>query len=132
LNDHPGHVRSDEAKRPFPEIFALAVAGRTAAEPLRTRSQATAASALLSWARVYRPTGNPIDEWFFVPLFQAADLVAWLLPAGEAATLVAWTRAFGISGDPFLRRPAQEEPVAGEQLDGAPPADPVRGSHRGR
>jgi hypothetical protein len=31
LNGHPGHVRSDEAKKPFGPIFALAVASRTAA-----------------------------------------------------------------------------------------------------
>lgn len=55
LNDHPGHVRSDRAKESFPAIFALAAAAVTAAEPLRSRSRATAAAALLAWARVYRP-----------------------------------------------------------------------------
>ena len=55
LNEHPGHVRSDEAKKDFPAIFALAVVGRTGPEPLRARSRATAAAALLAWARAYRP-----------------------------------------------------------------------------
>jgi len=57
-------------------IFALAVASRTAAEPLRGMSLRTAAAALLAWAEVYRPTGNPIDGGFFLPLLQAADLAA--------------------------------------------------------
>ncbi|MGB6458193.1 MAG: hypothetical protein WBH47_27275 [Streptosporangiaceae bacterium] len=60
LNGHPGHVRSDEAKRPFGAIFALAIASQTATEPLRSLSLHTAAAALLAWARVYSPTGHPI------------------------------------------------------------------------
>jgi hypothetical protein len=68
--------RLEWAKRPFGPIFALAVASRTAAEPLRALSLGTAAAALRAWAGVYRPTGNPIDEWFFLPLMQAADLIA--------------------------------------------------------
>jgi hypothetical protein len=99
LNHHPGHVRSDRAKQNFQGIFALAVAGRCAREPLRAHSRATAASALLSWAQVYRPSGNPIDEWFFVPLLQAVDLVARSLPPGEQTTLLNWAADFAISGD---------------------------------
>ncbi len=106
LNQHPGHVRSDRAKQNFPAIFALAVAGCFAREPLREHSRATAASALSSWAGVYRPTGNPIDEWFFVPLLQAVDLVAWRLPPGEQASLLNWAHAFAISGDRFYERKA--------------------------
>jgi len=101
LNDHPGHVRSDRAKRNFPAIFALAVTGYRGREPLRTHSRATAGTALLSWAGVYRPTGNPIDEWFFVPLLQAVDLVAWSLPPGDRDALLGWAQAFATSGDRF-------------------------------
>jgi hypothetical protein len=39
INAHPGHVRSDEAKRPFGAIFALAVASRTAATAAAARQQ---------------------------------------------------------------------------------------------
>ena len=106
LNHHPGHVRSDRAKQNFPGIFALAVAGRCAREPLRTHSRAAAASALLCWAQVYRPSGNPIDEWFFVPLLQAVDLVAWSLPPAEQATLLNWAGDFAISGDRFYETKA--------------------------
>ncbi|HTZ24464.1 MAG TPA: hypothetical protein VMC83_10765 [Streptosporangiaceae bacterium] len=106
LNGHPGHVRSGRAKQNFPAIFALAVAGYRAREPLRTHSRDTAASALLSWAEVYRPTGNPVDEWFFVPLLQAADLVAWSLPPGGHKTLRDWAQAFATSGDRFYDRKA--------------------------
>jgi hypothetical protein len=101
LNSHPGHVRSDEAKRPFGAIFALAVASQTAAEPLRTESLRTAAAALLAWARVYPPTGNPIDEWFFVPLFQAADLVAADLAVTDRRMLLDWVSEFAHAGDRF-------------------------------
>jgi hypothetical protein len=107
LNHHPGHVRSDRAKQNFQGIFALAVAGRCAREPLRTHSRATAATALLSWAQVYRPSGNPIDEWFFVPLLQAVDLVAWSLPPGEQTTLLNWAGDFAISGDRFYEPKAE-------------------------
>jgi hypothetical protein len=111
LNDHPGHVRSDRAKANFPGIFALAVAAGSAREPLRAHSRATAASALLSWARVYRPTGNPVDEWFFVPLLQAVDIVAGSLPPGEESALRQWAQAFVISGDRFYERVRDRNPV---------------------
>jgi Protein of unknown function (DUF3303) len=104
LNGHPGHVRSDEAKREFPAIFALAVAGRYAAGPLRSDSRAAVIPALLSWAKVYMPTGHPIDEWFFVPLMQAADLVAEAMPPGERAVLLGWVREFALGGDRFYER----------------------------
>lgn len=108
LNTHPGHLRSDEAKRSFPAIFALAAAGRTAPEPLRTRSIDVARSALRAWAEVYRPTGNPIDEWFFVPVLQAVDLVAGTAPADGDGALRRWAGAFASSGDGFYRgKPAR-------------------------
>lgn len=101
LNGHPGHVRSDEAKRPFGPIFALAVASRTAAEPLRTLSLGTAAAALRAWAGVYRPSGNPIDEWFFLPLMQAADLIAPDLDPAERRAVLDWVAEFAVAGDAF-------------------------------
>jgi hypothetical protein len=67
-----------------------------------------AVSALLSWARVYRPTGNPIDEWYFVPLLQSIDLLAESLTSQEESILVEWSQAFAISGDRFFEsRPAK-------------------------
>jgi hypothetical protein len=108
LNGHPGHVRSDEAKLPFPKIFALAVASCTAAEPLASNSLATAASALLAWARVYTATGNPIDEWFFLPLLDAIDLVAGSLQPDDEALLMRWVATFLISGDRFYSRLASQ------------------------
>jgi hypothetical protein len=111
LNGHPGHVRSDLAKKNFQGIFALAVAGRCAREPLGSHSRATAAAALLSWAQVYRPSGNPVDEWFFLPLLQAVDLVTWSLPPGEQATLLNWAGDFAISGDRFYEGKAERNSV---------------------
>jgi alginate lyase len=102
LNGHPGHIRSDEAKRPFGAIFALAVASRTAAEPLRGDSLRTAVAALLAWAQTYRPEGNPIDEWFFIPLLQAADLIAPGLDPADRRTVLDWVAEFAVAGDAFF------------------------------
>jgi hypothetical protein len=109
LNGHPGHVRSDLAKRPFGAIFALAVASQTAAEPLRSGSLRTAAAALLAWARVYPPSGNPIDEWFFLPLLQAADLIAADLGAADQRILLDWVGEFAVAGDRFYQRKADRD-----------------------
>ena len=110
LNGHPGHVRSDEAKKDFPAIFALAVTGFRGQEALRSRSRAAAVSALISWAEVYRPTGNPVDEWFFVPLLQAADLVAGSLSPGNEAALRNWAGDFAACGDGFYAGRAARNP----------------------
>lgn len=101
LNSHPGHIRSDAAKKPFGAIFALAVASRTAAEPLRTDSLHTAAAALLAWTQVYPPTGNPINERFFTPLFQAADLIAADLSPADRRAVLDWVGEFAVAGDRF-------------------------------
>ena len=111
LNGHPGHVRSDEAKRPFGAIFALAVASRTAAEPLRTESLRTATAALLAWATVYRPTGNPIDEWFFIPLLQAADLIAPAMDPAPGRTVLDWVAEFATAGDAFFAAKRDRNPA---------------------
>ncbi len=109
LNQHPGHIQSDRAKADFPVIFALVVAGYSAAEPFRFRGQAVAGAALRAWARVYRPTGNPIDEWFFVPLLQAVDLAAEFLGAADETGLLRWVDGFASSGARFYdRRPAAD------------------------
>ena len=111
LNGHPGHVRSDQAKQPFGAIFSLAVASQTAAEPLRSASLHTAVAALLAWARVYPPTGNPIDEWFFVPLLRAADLIAAGLDAADRRVLLGWVAEFAIAGDRFYAAKTHRNPA---------------------
>jgi len=111
LSRHPGRVRSEEAKRPFGPIFALAVASRTAAEPLRGDSLRAAAAALTAWAAVYRPAGNPVDEWFFVPLLQAADLVAPALDPGARQAVLDWVTAFAVAGDAFFAAKGDQNPA---------------------
>jgi hypothetical protein len=106
LSRDPGRVRSNQAKANFAGIFALAVTAATATEPLRSHSRDAALAALHAWARVYRPTGNPIDEWFFVPLLQAVDLVA----DTEHEDLRAWARDFAKSGDRFYAGRGERNP----------------------
>lgn len=101
LNRDPAHQASDRAKASFPLIFDFAVCARTAAEPLRGQCLDKAKSALLAWAHVYRPSGNPIDERFFAPMLQAVDLLVPVLPSAPAGRLLAWARAFATAGDAF-------------------------------
>jgi len=101
LNQDPRHVESDRAKENFPAIFDLALCARLAQEPLRTQCLNKAASALTAWAQTYRPTGHPINEGIFVPLFQAIDLVAPRLPPDKSRVLIDWVRAFVVAGDKF-------------------------------
>ena len=109
LNRDPAHQASDRAKASFPLIFDFAVCARTAAEPLREQCMDKAKSALLAWARVYRPSGNPIDERFFAPMLQAVDLLVPVLPSAPARRLLGWTRAFAAAGDGFYAsRPAAD------------------------
>ena len=110
LSRDPGRVRTGEAKRPFGAIFALAVASRTAAEPLRGESQRTAAAALLAWAGVYRPSGNPVDEWFFVPMPQAADLIGPGLDPASRRAVLDWAAEFAFAGDEFFAAKRERNP----------------------
>jgi hypothetical protein len=111
LQQDPGRIRTNDAKKPFGAIFALAVASRTAAEPLRSASRRTATAALLAWARTYRPTGNPIDEWFFVPLLQAADLITPDIAPAERSVLLHWVTQFAISADAFFAAKGDRNPA---------------------
>ncbi len=97
----PAHQETDRAKANFPIIFDLAVCARVAAEPLRTKCLTKASSALLEWAQVYKPTGNPIDEARFWPLFLATDLVVPRLDSGDRGALLAWIHSFATAGDEF-------------------------------
>lgn len=101
LTQDPRHVESDKAKGNFPAIFDLAICARVAQEPLRTQCLDKATSALLAWAQTYQPTGNPIDEGNFTPLFQSIDLVAPKLPTEKSRVLEDWLRSFVIAGDNF-------------------------------
>jgi hypothetical protein len=109
LNSDRAHQAADHVKAGFPAIFDLAVCARLAVEPLRGRCLDKAGAVLLAWADVYRPSGNPIDERFFVPVLQAVDLVGPILPSDRWAALLRWTRAFATAGDAFYdRRPPND------------------------
>lgn len=101
LNRDPAHQASDRAKESFPAIFDLAVCARTAQEPLRAECLTKASSELTAWAHTYRATGNPINEEFMVPLFQAVDLIAPQLQPDQAKQLIDWVRTFADKGDEY-------------------------------
>lgn len=56
---------------------------------------------MLAWSHAYRPTGNPINERFFVPLLQVVDLIAADLRAADLRALLDWAGEFAIAGDRF-------------------------------
>jgi hypothetical protein len=102
LNGHPGHVRSDQAKEPFGAIFALAVASRTAAEPLRSQSLRTSAAALLAWAGVYRRTYDFVQrDALHYHLAALQPLVELMLCTPDLVS--AAVRSAVLSGIDFLR-----------------------------
>ncbi len=106
LNKDPAHQESDRAKHNFAQIFDLAVCARTAPEPLRSQCRAKASFALLAWARTYQSSGNPVDDSFFLPIFQAVDLIIPVLSSADALTLRNWIRSFATAGDQFYAKKA--------------------------
>jgi len=106
LNKDPAHQEADRAKQNFPKIFDLAIAARTSPEPLRSQCKAKAASALLAWARTYQPSGNPIDDSYFLPIFQAVDLMVPIMNHADAQTLLEWIDSFAVAGDQFYAQKA--------------------------
>jgi hypothetical protein len=47
------------------------------------------------------PTGNPINENPFLPLFQAIDIASPMLAAADRDVLLSWVRKFILNGDSF-------------------------------
>jgi hypothetical protein len=101
LNRDPAHQASDRAKADFNAIFDLAVCARTAQEPLRTQCLGKVSSELTAWAKTYRATGDPINDAYLVPLFQAIDLAAPQLSPDMSQSLIAWVRSVAVKGDDY-------------------------------
>lgn len=109
LNRDPAHQAADRVKATFPTILNLALAARLGPEALRGPALDKVSRILLAWSATYRPSGNPIDERFFLPLFLALDLVLPLQPRGVQLPLRSWLRDFSTAGDRFYaRRPPED------------------------
>lgn len=109
LNSDPAHRAASQVKASFPSLLNLALAARFGPDDLRQPALAKLSSILLAWSAAYRPTGNPIDERFFLLLFLALDLVLPLLPATARFALRTWLRDFVTAGDRFYaRRPGND------------------------
>jgi hypothetical protein len=109
LNSDPAHQAADKVKATFPTLLNLALAARLGPDSAKGPALAKLSRILLAWSATYRPTGNPIDERFFLPLFLALDLVLPLLPDTEQVALRSWLRGFVSAGDRFYaRRPGSD------------------------
>ena len=109
LNSDPAHRAAGRVKASFPTILNLALAARLGPDDVRGPALEKVSRILLAWSGAYRPTGNPIDERFFLPLFLAADLVLPMLPGTARLVLRSWLRDFVAAGDRFYaRRPAND------------------------
>lgn len=109
LNSDPAHQAADRVKATFPMIFKLALAARLGPEAVRGPALANVSRILLAWSATYRPTGNPIDERFFLPLFLALDIVLPLQPRVAQLAMRSWLEDFVSAGDRFYaRRPAND------------------------
>lgn len=94
LASDPRKQKSGAVVRRFDEVFSWAVAARLGPPALQAQAQQAAVSTLMSWAGKYKPTGNPINEKNFLPLFQAADLVMPLMSAPQQAVVRKWMGSF--------------------------------------
>lgn len=109
LNSDPVHQAADRVKATFPALLHLALAARLGPGSLQNPALAKVSRVLLAWSATYRPTGNPIDERFFLPLFLALDLVLPLQPRVAQVALRSWMRDFVAAGDRFYaRRPSND------------------------
>ncbi|WP_188967836.1 hypothetical protein [Neoroseomonas lacus] len=109
LNSDPAHRAAGRVKATFPTLLNLALAARLGPDDVRGPAFAKVSRILLAWSGAYRPSGNPIDERFFLLLFLAADLVLPVMPGTARLVLRSWLRDFVAAGDRFYaRRPAND------------------------
>ncbi|WP_211868402.1 hypothetical protein [Neoroseomonas terrae] len=109
LNSDPARRAAGQVKASFPMLLNLALAARLGPDGLRRPALAKISDILLAWLAAYRPTGNPIDERFFLLLFLSIDLVLPSLPGTARFALRTWLRDFVTAGDRFFaRRPRND------------------------
>lgn len=101
LPSDPRYKASDEAVRSVDRVYQWAMCGRVAAEPLASRCREKAERAIDAWAYTYRPSGNPINDMYLVPVIQATDLLLPIATPERQLTWTAWCSEFARAGDKF-------------------------------
>ena len=102
LNTDPGWNTSYLAKKNIPMFLKLAVCARNEKDPVQREScLQTAKFGLMTWAEVYKPNGDPINEAIFIPWAQALDVLNPLLEPNEKAQLEKFARAIIAAGDKY-------------------------------
>ena len=105
LNSDPQHIAADKVKENIPNILFLAVCARVGAKDVRQSCLAKAMAAIGNWSSEYTPKGDPIDEQYFLPLFEAADLIRPEVRDPQFDQKVrAWIYSFVRAGDQYYTR----------------------------
>ncbi len=94
LASDPRKIKSGAVTRRFPEVYSWAVAARMGPPELQAKAAKATITTLLSYTAKYKPTGNPINEHNFLPMFQAADLVMPMMTAPQQKAARAWLHSF--------------------------------------
>ena len=88
LPTDPGVADSKKVVVEISEIYVLAICSRIAQDSnLKESCQKAAIQGLLTWAKTYVPTGNPINENNLIPLIKAWDLVKPFLSIDDQKSL---------------------------------------------
>jgi hypothetical protein len=102
LPTDPGVAESKEVTSQIPMVLKLALCARIAKDhSVQASCQKTATQGLLEWAKVYQPTGNPINENQLIPLIQAWDALKPMLTAEDQKSLQNFGHRLIDAGDAF-------------------------------
>lgn len=102
LHSDPRYTLADQALEETETILKWAICAEAAPDPaVHERCFTPARKALLDWAKLYEPTGNPINDNHLIRMLVVADLLRDDLNAEEKSTVETWLRKFITSADTF-------------------------------
>ena len=101
LPSDPRFKASDDAVRSVDRIYQWAMCARVAAEPLAGSCREHAARAVDAWTTTFRPSGNPINDMYLVPVIQAIDLLLPIAAPEQHRRWSAWCLDFARQGDAY-------------------------------
>ena len=104
LPGDPAYQASHRAVDSLQQLRYLAVCARVADPALAARCGNVAKPAIVAWAKIYKPTGNPINESRLIPLIEAIDLMIPLLSADDRHLVFALGHHLISSGDKLFHQ----------------------------